>query len=100
MALGAAGVSVEDKCYSMSLHFRRSAKPGVGMPRDRAVHRTLQPPPRVVAGKRVVNLLPADAPDKGDALRALIETTGSQACCTSVTTTPTRQSLHCAFPTY
>jgi len=76
MALGAAGVSVEDKCYSMSLHFRRSAKPALACREIERCIGTLQPPPRVVAGKRVVNLLPADAPDKGDALRALIETTG------------------------
>src|SRR4029078_12824587 len=36
----------------------------------------LVPAPRVIPGKAVVNLLPFGAPDKGDAIRALIEKTG------------------------
>jgi trehalose 6-phosphate phosphatase len=73
--LHATGVSLEDKAYSMSLHFRQAASPVVAR---RAIERSiacLQPPPRVVPGKAVVNLLPPGAPDKGDALRALIDAT-------------------------
>ena len=74
-ALAAAGATIEDKRYSLSLLYRQA--------RDRdAAHRAirgcidaLDPAPRVVEGKAVVNLLPADAPDKGDALRALIDET-------------------------
>jgi trehalose 6-phosphate phosphatase len=32
----------------------------------------LAPPPRVIGGKCVVNLLPSDAPTKGEALRELL----------------------------
>ena len=74
-SLDVAGVAIEDKRYSISLHYRRAPNPA-------AAHRAIQqclsalvPVPRVIAGKAVVNLLPADAPDKGDALRALIEQT-------------------------
>ena len=73
--LRAAGVSVEDKTYSMSLHFRRAADRGAAQLAIRQCVATLQPSPRIIAGKAVVNLLPAGAPDKGDALRALIEAT-------------------------
>ena len=73
--LRAAGVSVEDKTYSMSLHFRRAVDHGVAQLAIRQCVATLQPSPRIIAGKAVVNLLPAGAPDKGDALRALIEAT-------------------------
>jgi len=74
-ALCAAGVSVEDKRYSISLHFRRAADPALALREIERCIPALQPPPRVFEGKAVVNLLPANAPDKGDALRALVEMT-------------------------
>jgi trehalose 6-phosphate phosphatase len=73
--LRAAGVSVEDKTYSMSLHFRRAADRAAAQRAIGQCVATLQPSPRIIAGKAVVNLLPAGAPDKGDALHALIEAT-------------------------
>ena len=73
--LRTAGVSVEDKTYSMSLHFRRAADPVAAQRAIAQCVATLRPSPHVIAGKSVVNLLAADAPDKGDALRALIEAT-------------------------
>jgi trehalose 6-phosphate phosphatase len=77
--LRAAGVSVEDKTYSMSLHFRRAADPAAAQRAIGQCVATLQPSPRVIAGKSVVNLLACEAPDKGDALRALIEATRASA---------------------
>jgi trehalose 6-phosphate phosphatase len=72
IALHQAGVSIEDKKYSMSLHFRRAADPTVARREiDRCIA-ALRPQPRIIAGKSVVNVLPPDAPDKGDALRTLI----------------------------
>jgi len=70
-----AGVSIEDKTYSMSLHFRRAADRAAAQRAIEQAVATLRPSPRAIAGKAVVNLLAADAPDKGDALRALIGTT-------------------------
>ena len=70
--LDATGVTIEDKRYSLSLHYRLAAIPGDAF---RAIHRcigALRPPPKVIDGKAVVNVLPPDAPDKGDALRALL----------------------------
>lgn len=70
--LGAAGVMLEDKRYSLSLHYRRAANPAAAHRKIKQCVGRLAPVPRVIVGKAVVNLLPIDAPDKGDALRALI----------------------------
>jgi trehalose 6-phosphate phosphatase len=69
----AHSVWIEDKNYSLSVHYR--------MARDRAAveQRLLEllpqllPSARIITGKCVVNLLPADAVDKGDAMAALLE---------------------------
>ena len=67
-----AGVTLEDKQYSLSLHYRRAANPYAAHKAIRQCVDSLDPPPHVIEGKAVVNLLPPDAPDKGDALRVLI----------------------------
>ena len=74
-SLAAAGVSIEDKGYSISLHYRAASNPAAAFREIRRCVDALAPTPRVILGKAVVNLLPAGAPDKGDALRALIEHT-------------------------
>lgn len=71
-ALDAHGVTLEDKRYSLSLHYRGAADPFAAC---RAISRCiddLEPAPRIIDGKAVVNLLPQEAPDKGVALQALI----------------------------
>lgn len=69
------GIDVEDKRYSLAIHYRSA-------PNVRAAHRLitralahLSPVPLLIAGKRVVNLLPPGAPNKGDALLALLRRT-------------------------
>src|SRR5206468_768105 len=71
--LAAAGVTLEDKVYSLSLHYRRA--PDARRARDEIDRclADLMPAPRVINGKAVVNLLPLDAPDKGIAVRVLME---------------------------
>lgn len=64
------GVELEDKRYTLSIHYRRAEDP------DRAcaaILTAVEPAPgvRVVPGKRVVSLVPEGAPTKGDALHAL-----------------------------
>ena len=76
--LMSTGVVVEDKRYSLSLHYRTAADPRVARASINGCIERLSPAPRVIDGKAVVNLLPAAAPDKGDALRALIEHTGAR----------------------
>jgi trehalose 6-phosphate phosphatase len=65
---GVAGVEVENKLYSISVHYRFAASRKTVM---RALERALlmlNPAPRVVGGKLVINLFPPGAGDKGTAL--------------------------------
>ena len=70
--LADSGVTIEDKRYSLSLHYRRAPDRDAACRAIGACIDTLVPPARIIDGKAVVNALPRDAPDKGDALRALI----------------------------
>lgn len=77
-ALREADVLIEDKRYSLSLHYRGAADPALARGAiDRCVA-SLDPAPRIIGGKAVVNVLPADAPDKGVALRALVDAEPTQ----------------------
>lgn len=63
-----SGVEIEDKGYSLSIHFRKAKnKEKV---RRQILNRVkdLQPEPRVIGGKSVYNLVPQNSPHKGDAL--------------------------------
>jgi trehalose 6-phosphate phosphatase len=72
-----AGVMVEDKQYSLALHYRQAPD------QDAAVALIDQLLPgasdglHIFYGKCVVNLAPDDAPDKGDAVVALLERAGA-----------------------
>ena len=66
------GIVLEDKTYSLSFHFRHCRN-------HRAAQRllvgrtaALLPVPTLLDGKSVLNLLPPGAPDKGEALTALL----------------------------
>jgi len=74
-ALDATGVTIEDKRYSLSLHYRRAPDRGAAYRAIRACVERLEPAATIIDGKAVVNLLPPGAPDKGDAVRALIDET-------------------------
>ena len=73
--LDATGVTIEDKRYSLSLHYRRAPDRGAAHRAIRACVERLEPAATIIDGKAVVNLLPPGAPDKGDAVRALIDET-------------------------
>lgn len=65
------GVDLEDKRYSVAVHYRRSrTKRTTRSAILRAVER-LETPMRVVPGKLVINVIPQRAPNKGDALLGL-----------------------------
>ena len=72
----AAGLVMENKGTSLSIHYRgarnRQAARSLAL---RAVGR-LVPPPRVLGGKCVLNLMPAGAPNKGMAMRQLMRQAG------------------------
>jgi trehalose 6-phosphate phosphatase len=66
------GIVLEDKTYSLSFHFRHARDHGAAL--RLLVGRTtgLLPVPTLLDGKSVLNLLPPGAPNKGQALTALL----------------------------
>ncbi len=65
---GDAGVFVEDKTYSLALHYRRSRNKRRAKLELFSLIEKLDPAPRLILGKCVMNLLPAGGPHKGVAL--------------------------------
>lgn len=71
-----AGVEIEDKQYSLAIHYRRSREKKTTKLRiERAIGK-LDPVPRIIGGKSVFNLLPAGAPHKGAAILDLVQKAG------------------------
>ncbi|MEO5700902.1 MAG: trehalose-phosphatase [Casimicrobiaceae bacterium] len=71
------GTLVEDKGYTLALHYRLTRDPAEARAQLLAVIEGLSPTPRIVEGKRVLNLVPPNARHKGEALRALIGHAGA-----------------------
>ena len=73
------GVDIEDKRYSLALHYRRSTDKRAARAAilDRVA--ALPAPVRVIRGKLVVNVVPQRAPNKGDALLSLRTAEGADA---------------------
>ncbi|MBS0308997.1 MAG: trehalose-phosphatase [Proteobacteria bacterium] len=71
------GIWIEDKRYTLSLHYRDVVDPVLMERRLMDLFAELQPPPRVIAGKCVFNLLPQDSVDKGKALEQLLLFSGA-----------------------
>lgn len=72
------GVQLEDKGFSISVHYRAAANPATARRRILSAVETLAGA-RVVGGKRVVNVTSAGAPDKGAALLAELRRSGCAA---------------------
>jgi trehalose-phosphatase len=73
---GLAGVEIEVKRLSLTVHYRHSPAPAEALALITAAARPL-PGVHLVLGKRVVNLLPAGAGDKGTALQRLVTLSGA-----------------------
>jgi trehalose 6-phosphate phosphatase len=67
------GVEIDDKQYSLAIHYRQSRQKRRAFELIRAAIARLEPSPRVIPGKSVVNLLPAGAPHKGVAVLELMK---------------------------
>lgn len=67
------GIAIENKAYSLSVHYRMARNQAQAEERLQNIFMHLQPLPRVVAGKFVFNLVPQDAADKGVALDQLMQ---------------------------
>ena len=71
------GILLEDKRYSLSLHYRATADHAASAAWLRALAMQLDPAPRIVGGKCVINLLPPGVADKGHALCELLRRSGA-----------------------
>jgi len=77
--LAAAGVAVEDKQFSIALHYRLAPDAGAALVCIEALLQGIEPALRRFGGKCVVNVLAEGLPDKGDALAALLARSGAAA---------------------
>jgi len=73
LAAETQGLELEDKRYSLAVHYRRSRQKRLARAAVLSVIERLSTPMRVVPGKFVLNVVLASAPNKGDALVALRE---------------------------
>lgn len=65
------GVEIEDKRYSLAVHYRRSRRKRIAVRAILQAIQSLPQPMRVIPGKMVVNAVPEGAPHKGMALERL-----------------------------
>lgn len=72
------GVEIEFKGESVSLHYRKADDPEKALSLINTAIEELEPSPRRIGGKFVVNLLPMEALTKGKALVAAMEMFGLQ----------------------
>lgn len=71
------GLSFEDKIFSIAVHYRHASRRASA--RRRIIESaTRLDGARVLRGHAVVNVLPADAPDKGSAIASLLERVGAR----------------------
>jgi trehalose 6-phosphate phosphatase len=68
--LPVSGIMLEDKTYSLALHYRQSTAPARARQTIVRVARSL-PGARIVPGKLVVNVVPVRSPHKGEALHRI-----------------------------
>lgn len=72
------GFLMEDKKISLSVHYRHVQDQTHAQLQLTQLFATLTPPPRVIGGKCVFNLLPQGAGDKGTAFEALMQLSGAK----------------------
>lgn len=62
------GVILEDKIFTLALHYRRSKNKSRARKQLLTMIKNLNPSPRLVFGKCIINIIPHGAPHKGTAL--------------------------------
>ncbi|CAG1012990.1 trehalose 6-phosphate phosphatase [Burkholderiaceae bacterium] len=78
-ALKRAGVEVEDKLYSLALHYRLAPDAGQALLCIEELLQGTEPALKRFGGKCVVNIVATGVPDKGDALALLLQRCGAAA---------------------
>jgi trehalose 6-phosphate phosphatase len=72
------GAIIEDKGHSLSIHFRGLRHADRAIAAARALAQGFPHSPRIVGGHFVLNLVPRDSANKGEALQALMKETGAK----------------------
>ncbi|HSF68931.1 MAG TPA: trehalose-phosphatase [Nitrospira sp.] len=75
-SLGLPGVEIEDKRYTLTIHFRRAANPATAGAHALIPLRQLTPTPELIEGKYSINVLPPGQGGKGPAAFALMNHLG------------------------
>lgn len=71
------GIAIEDKGISLALHYRRATNRSRALRQlQRVLRSELQPQPRLIPGKAVLNLMPPEGGHKGLALRQWMKREG------------------------
>jgi trehalose 6-phosphate phosphatase len=71
------GIWIENKTYSLSVHYRLARNHAKAEAQLADLFASLTPPPHVIGGKCVYNLLPPGAANKGMALEQLLKESGA-----------------------
>jgi trehalose 6-phosphate phosphatase len=71
-SLAAAGGEIEDKRYTLTIHFRRAPDPEAASSRALEILNGLTPTPSLIMGKQSINVLPPGQAGKGSAATALM----------------------------
>lgn len=72
------GIEIEDKEYSLAFHYRKSRTKGLAKRNLLKIADALEPPPRIVLGKCVINIIPNGGPHKGMALLQAMSDAGAK----------------------
>lgn len=75
---GHTGIEIEDKRYSFAVHYRRARNRLAAHQRILDAAHELDAPIRLIEGICVVNVVPRDAPNKGDAVREIQRRFGAE----------------------
>lgn len=75
---GVAGVEIEFKGETLSVHYRKAVDQSDALVRIHAAVESLDPKPKIIRGKFVVNVLPTGAPTKGEALVSAMKKFGAR----------------------
>lgn len=71
------GIVIEDKKYSLSVHYRAAPDQALAERRLPELFSTLEPAPRIVSGKLIYSLMPRHGGNKGSALEQVMRVAGA-----------------------
>lgn len=72
-AANMSGIELEDNLFTLAFHYRhaRNKRKAKTMIQEKVLQ--LSPPPHIITGKSVINIVPGELPHKGDAFQKLLQ---------------------------